>query len=166
MRIYTPIPQTSTLIRLALAMRMPPIHRRAFFLENEIFNRDWESYQSLNATDQKLFSSDGPSSEIPFILISGTYLRIGDYYSPAVLANTSGSTIITWLSSKVKNSITDDIQGVAADIGNVLTELEKNSSARTTASDFSAILTNGSETVTMWMFSEAVVAQKNTDIPL
>ncbi|MCL4445179.1 MAG: DUF929 domain-containing protein [Candidatus Thermoplasmatota archaeon] len=96
-----------------------------FFLENEISNGHWESYQSLNATDQKLFSSDDPSGEIPFILIGGMYLRIGDYYPPAVLANTSGSTIIAWLSSKVKNSITDDIQGVAADIGNVLTESEK-----------------------------------------
>lgn len=134
------------------------------FLENEISNRHWESYQSLNTTNQKLFSSDDPSGEIPFILIGGMYLRIGDYYSPAVLANTSGSSIMTWLSNGVNNSITDNIQNVTVDMENVLTELEKNSSA-STAPDFSAILSNSSEAETMCMLSEAVFALENINFP-
>ncbi len=90
----------------------------------EISNGNWQPYQSLNSMDQALFSRYDSSQGIPFILIGGMYLHIGDFYPPSVLKNTSGSTIMLWLSHDTTNAITDNIQNASANITSVITELE------------------------------------------
>lgn len=133
------------------------------FFENEISNRNWEPYQSLNTTDQKLFSSDDPSGGIPFILIGGMYLRIGDYFSPEILSNTSGSTIMKWLSTNVDNSMTDNIHNVTVDIESVLNELEKKSNT-SIISNFGVISASNVVVSDERAFSDMTIGQKVTVI--
>lgn len=97
------------------------------FLGYEISNRQWEPYQTLNNTNQALFSEYDPSGGIPFILIGGMYLHIGDFYLPSILANTTANAIMSWLSGGTSNTITENIHNVSANITNVITELENHS---------------------------------------
>lgn len=93
------------------------------FIGNEISDVNWKPLQSLNSTVSALFTKYDPQARIPFILIGGVYLHIGGSYSPDLLANMSGTAVMSALNansafcSKVINESLV-IEHVINDIGN------------------------------------------------
>ncbi|QRF76316.1 hypothetical protein Thermo_01834 [Thermoplasmatales archaeon] len=108
------------------------------FYGYETSNRNWQPYQSMNATDQYLFSEYDPSGHIPFILIGGLYLHIGGFYPPSVLANASCSTLMSWLTRGTGNAITENIHNVSVNITSVITYLESQPATQLQANPFFA----------------------------
>lgn len=91
------------------------------FYEYEISNRNWQPYQTLNSTNDALFNKYDPTNDIPFIMIGGVYVHVGDSYSPATLTNISPYVIMNYLKNNISNSVTNEIHNES----NVITEVIK-----------------------------------------
>ncbi len=102
---------------------------RITFYGYEMSNRNWLPYQTLNASDDALFNQYDPNNNIPFILIGGMYLHIGDSFPPSTLTNCTGNTIMKWLDNGVNNTITEHIVNESNVILAVIHTMENSYSA-------------------------------------
>lgn len=91
----------------------------------ETSNRNWQPYQKLNTTDDALFNRYDPAGHIPFILIGGVYLHIGETFSPSILANLSGSNILGSLVNNSSYGFVSAIHNESAVIKEVVNYLHK-----------------------------------------
>lgn len=83
------------------------------FYGYETSNRSWQPLQSLNSSDNELFTEYDPDGNIPFVFIGEMYLEIGSSYSPRLISNMTGQQVMNGIGSDTQTQISSTVNSQA-----------------------------------------------------
>lgn len=89
----------------------------------EISDVNWKPLQSLNTTDNALFNKYDPNNYLPFILIGDQYVHMGGSFSPEIMSNLNGSTVMNSIDGNPNSILSNCVHNESLIIDNVITTL-------------------------------------------